>query len=78
MFDRRGGKMLFFQPLRKQLIAVYARKTFGQHAAAVQVSAERDVPFAAQLQEMLDMPPDVLERHGFLAVTGPSSFKNAP
>ena len=68
MFDRRGGKMLFFQPLRKQLIAVYAGKAHGQHAAAVQVSAERDMSLAAQLQEMLDMPPDVLERHGTIVL----------
>ena len=68
MFDRRGGKMLFFQPLRKQLIAVYVRKTFGQHAAAVQVSAERDMSLAAQLQEMLDMPPDILQRHRTLVL----------
>ena len=68
MFDRRGGKMLFFQPLRKQPVAVCAGKAHGQHAAAVQVSAERDMSLAAQLQEMLDMPPDILQRHRTLVL----------
>ena len=61
MFDRRGGKMLFFQPLRKQLVAVYARKTFGQHAAAIQIAAERDMSVSPELQKMLDMTPDVFQ-----------------
>ena len=61
MFDRRGGKMRFFQPLRKHCIAVHTGKALRQHAASVQIAAERDMSVSPELQKMLDMTPDVFQ-----------------
>ena len=51
MFDRRGGKMLFFQPLRKQLIAVYAGKAHGQPLQPVPVTLGQKAAVQPELQQ---------------------------